>query len=264
MKVMAEAVNQHVQPVASRKMQTLPPLTLNAAMRWDAVTRLLPLELGDVLEIGCGRGGFAARLAERAGRLLGIEPDAASFASARANLDGRATILNITFDELPADLRFDTLCAFEVLEHIKDDRASLSAWTDRLRPGGTLLLSMPAWNRRMSDFDMMVGHFRRYDPSELHVMLDEAGLIDIKIELYGFPLGLMLEQLRNGIARMRPTDDLAGRSYAARTAGSGRLWQPDRGILGRIVTMMAIPPVRLQRLFPDRGVGLVARARRPI
>lgn len=251
------------QAAPDRRAKSLPPLTPNANLRWDVVSRLLPKAPGDLLEIGCGRGGFAARLARRATRLVAIEPDEQCFARACNNLSEQATVLNIMSDALPPSWTFDTICAFEVLEHIEDDRAALAEWVGRLRPGGTILLSVPAFQERMSHCDILAGHFRRYDPALMQARLKEAGLVDIELELYGFPLGLVLENLRNRIAKKRLARSLVPDDYAARTAGSGRLFQPDRGLVGSLVMAGSVPPVLLQRLFPNRGVGLVAKACRP-
>lgn len=262
---MTEATNQlaGARIADSRDRRSLPPLTPNAAMRWDVVSRLLPKDPGELLEIGCGRGGFAARLARRARRVVAVEPDAQCFARAIENIGGDGTVLNIMSDALPSSWTFDTVCAFEVLEHIEDDRSALDEWIERLRPGGTLLLSMPAHAHRMSEFDIMVGHYRRYDPPELRTLLQEAGLVDVEIELYGFPVGWVLEARRNLIGKKRLARSQVAEAMDERTAGSGRLFQPDRGFVGTILTIGSIFPVLLQRLFPNRGVGLVARARRP-
>ncbi len=90
--------------------RSLPPLTPGAAMRWDMVHRLLPIDPGDLLEIGCGQGGFAVRMAARSRTFLGVEPDPQSFATAQRRLPG--AILNIDADDLPPGQTFDTVCAF--------------------------------------------------------------------------------------------------------------------------------------------------------
>lgn len=59
-------------------MTPLPPLTPNAWLRWDLVSRLLPENAYAVLEIGCGQGGFGVRLS-RMYRYVGLEPDPESF-----------------------------------------------------------------------------------------------------------------------------------------------------------------------------------------
>ena len=64
---------------------TLPPLAANAWLRWDVTRRLVPDDARTVLEVGCGGGGFGARLS--VGRdYLGVEPDATSSATARARV----------------------------------------------------------------------------------------------------------------------------------------------------------------------------------
>ncbi|MDQ1667431.1 MAG: hypothetical protein QOH75_3462, partial [Actinomycetota bacterium] len=56
---------------------SLPPLSPNGWLRWDVVSRLLPPTGVDVLEVGCGQGGFAARLAQSYD-YVGVEPDSVS------------------------------------------------------------------------------------------------------------------------------------------------------------------------------------------
>lgn len=251
------------QGAPSPRRRGLPPLTPNASLRWDVLSRLLPENVGHALEVGCGRGAAAARIARRAQSYVAVEPDALSYAVARENLQGIATVHNCMSFELPGDQRFDTLCAFEVLEHIEDDAAALAEWRARLVPGGHLFLSVPAWQHRYALFDRIVGHFRRYDPDQLRLRLEQAGFVDVHVEPFGFPAGHLLEAFRNFAARRLLAKGLGERDIAERTAGSGRLFQPERGLSGFATAMAARPMVWLQRLFRGRGVGLVARARLP-
>ena len=66
-------------------VNALAPLAPNAWLRYDTVARMLPAGIVDVLEIGCGQGGFAARLAQRY-RYLGVEPDHASWTVAERRI----------------------------------------------------------------------------------------------------------------------------------------------------------------------------------
>ncbi|GAA1710525.1 hypothetical protein GCM10009809_03580 [Isoptericola hypogeus] len=237
-----------------------PPLTLYGNLRWDVVAPLLPARLDRVLEVGCGQGAVAVRLAQRAASYTGVELDEASATVARDRVTDAGTggvVLHGSLDALEDDERFDLVCAFEVIEHIEDDGAALAEWAGRLAPGGTLLVSTPAWQSRFGPMDSAVGHFRRYDPPVLRDLLASAGLTGVGLRLYGMPLGYALEAVRNRLARRRPGLREEG-SVAERTARSGRLFQPTTATQGRLVRAGTWPFRLAQRGFPRTGTGLVA------
>ncbi len=240
---------------------TLPPLSANAWLRWDLVSRLLPASARDVLEIGCGQGGFAARLA-RQYRYVGLEPDPVSYEVAVQRLaatGGNGEIRNGDLSLLGPEERFDIVCAFEVIEHIEDDRRALSQWAARLRPGGHLLLSTPAFQHRFAAADDMAGHFRRYHPQALARLLGEIGLERVLVRQFGGPLGYVLEFARNQVGKRWAAAN-AGASKADRTSGSGRLLQPSTRLQGAVTEYGTLPFRVIQRAFPNHGPGLVARA----
>ena len=108
----------------------------------------------------------------------------------------------------------------------------------------------------------MAGHFRRYDPEAMAVLLTSCGFTDIQVRQYGFPLGYLLEAARNQIARRRLAAS-PGQSLAERTAGSGRLLQPSGGAIGAVNRWGTAPFRVVQRAFPNTGTGLVVLARLP-
>jgi SAM-dependent methyltransferase len=236
-------------------------LTPNAWLRYGAIERMLPAGLTDVLEIGCGQGALGARLAQRY-RYLGVEPDKTSWTVAQRRIAavGRGEVRNTTVETV--DEQFDLVCAFEVLEHIEDDAAAVKEWVSRLRPGGWLLLSVPAYQRRYGPADELVGHFRRYDPEALVMLLRSCGLTNVGVRHYGFPLGYVLEAGRDLIARRRLAA-AASLSVAERTAGSGRLLQPTGALRGAVTRWGTAPFRVMQEVFPGTGTGLVAVARLP-
>jgi SAM-dependent methyltransferase len=238
----------------------LAPLTPNAWLRFDMISRMLPPGVTDVLEVGCGQGALGARLAQRY-TYLGVEPDESSCGVARQRVAamGAGEVRQVSVAEL-GERRFDLVCAFEVLEHIEDDAAALAEWAARLRPGGWLLLSVPAHQSRFGPADELVGHFRRYDPDALAELLRRCGFTDVDLRQYGMPLGYVLEAGRNAIGKRR-LGKAADLSVQERTAGSGRLLQPSGGLRGA-ATRWATAPFRMaQRAFPNTGPGLIARAR---
>jgi SAM-dependent methyltransferase len=156
---------------------------------------------------------------------------------------------------LDAGQKFDLLCAFEVIEHIEDDAAALSAWLSRLVPGGAVLVSVPAWPQRFGTWDRLVGHCRRYTPDQLDSTLREAGCATAEHVLYGWPLGFVTESVRNLISSRKP-DAQDQSSMSSRTAASGRLLQPNR-LAGLAVRIGVAPFAAVQKCRPTAGVGLI-------
>lgn len=243
---------------------TLPPLSPNAWMRWDTISRLLPADTRDVLEVGCGQGGFATRLAVRFPSYTAVELDETSYGVAKARLRavGRGEVHHGDLSVLPADQRFDLVCAFEVIEHIEDDRKALAEWAERLRPGGWLVLSTPAFQHRFAPADTMAGHFRRYDPPVMNDLLHDIGLRNVHVQQFGGPLGYGLEAGRNYIGKRRVSAN-ASASKAELTSGSGRLFQPSSKLQGAVTQYGTLPFRLLQRAVPGHGPGLVAKAQLP-
>jgi SAM-dependent methyltransferase len=66
-----------------------------------------------------------------------------------------------------ADAAFDLVCALDIVEHVEDDDGALSEISRVVRPGGTVLVSMPLHPSRWTAFDDFVGHKRRYEPAQL-------------------------------------------------------------------------------------------------
>ena len=122
----------------------------------------LPLpDPAEVLEVGCGTGGNLALLAAY-GHLFACEPDdeARTLAAER----GLAQVAPGTLpDALPFGTQpFDLIALLDVLEHVEADRDSLRALHARLKPGGFLLLTVPAYRCLWSPHDEANHHVRRY------------------------------------------------------------------------------------------------------
>lgn len=244
------------------KRDPLPPLAIRAWLRYDVVRRAIDrLKPSTALEIGCGQGAFGARLAGDV-KYLGVEPDATSYQTARGRIEPRGgTVIHGIHQVVPTGTTYDLVCAFEVLEHIDDDIGALAEWVPLVRPGGHLMLSVPAFQERFAAMDTHAGHFRRYNAAELKARLVGAGLTDVKITVYAWPLGYALEAVRNRIAAKQLAS--GDSSIEDLTAGSGRYLQPSGRAVGAVVEAATIPFRYLQRARPNAGTGLVAVARRP-
>ncbi len=134
----------------------------------------LPLPAGArVLDAGCGSGRTLDELTAY-GEVSGIEldPDAAQAARAR----GRGEVCVGRLEQLPwEDDTFDLITCLDVIEHTPDDRLTLRELRRVCRPGGWLLVTVPAYQWLWSSHDELNHHFRRYDRARLGAAADDAG-----------------------------------------------------------------------------------------
>lgn len=231
------------------------------------VERLAPTAC---LDIGCGPAALLYEWRQRGIDAHGLEMSAHARALAHALLDGTGARLHENPEPDWAG-RFPLVCAFEVLEHIEDDRAALRQWNDWIAPGGHLLLSVPAHPSRFNAADRWAGHFRRYTREELAGKLRESGLQVQAIECYGFPLANLLEGPRaflygRQLKNQQDAPEIGGRE---RTEQSGT----NRAVDSRFWPVLASPPAsgllwcceQLQRAFlkTNLGNGFLALARKP-
>ena len=125
-----------------------------------------------ILDVGCGDGLFFEQLS-RFGEVDGLEPDAALVADPRWRDRIRVEAIG---PEFRGAGDYDLVLMLDVLEHIGDDGEALTAARSALRPGGRLLLTVPALGWLWSRHDEVNGHHRRYDPRGLRRVLAASGL----------------------------------------------------------------------------------------
>lgn len=136
----------------------------------DAV---LPPPPRRLVELGCGTGNVLQALG-RFGEAIGVEydPDLRAIGVA-AGLDIRAGALP---DDIPlADGAADAVLLLDVIEHLDDDRAALRTARRLLRPGGVLVVTVPAYAWMWSGHDVALGHRRRYTARAVRRLLGDGG-----------------------------------------------------------------------------------------
>lgn len=119
-----------------------------------------------ILEIGCGTGANLQILSQH-GALSAMEYD--ETAKRIANELGICRVLaGCLPNSVPyEDASFDLICLLDVLEHIEDDQAALARVLRLLKPGGLLLVTVPAYQWLWSEHDVAHGHYRRYTTRDL-------------------------------------------------------------------------------------------------
>lgn len=145
---------------------------------------------GRFLELGAGTGTMTRLFLDRGFSGICFDVSEDSLAILSKNLeDYRDTVATSSELAYFDPETFDYIFAFEVLEHIDKDLNALESWTKKLKPGGRVLLSVPAHQRKYSEEDQFVGHVRRYEKEQLRQLMTAAGYEHVLIYSYGFPLG---------------------------------------------------------------------------
>lgn len=127
-----------------------------------------------LLDVGCGTGGVLQAFAGR-GAVVGIDRDELALLFCRGRgLDKvvRGSALALPF----AAGAFDVCVMMDVLEHVDDEGALLGEARRVLRPGGAVIVSVPAFRALWSQHDVTFEHLRRYRRGELEARVRAAGL----------------------------------------------------------------------------------------
>jgi 2-polyprenyl-3-methyl-5-hydroxy-6-metoxy-1,4-benzoquinol methylase len=128
----------------------------------------------EILDVGCGDGLFFSRL-RAFGSVRGIETDVSLV---RADNPDRAFIYSQPLgDPQYEGWRFDLITALDVIEHIADDRHAVATMISMLKPGGYLLLTVPAFMALWDEHDEVNQHFRRYTAETLAPLVTASATI---------------------------------------------------------------------------------------
>jgi SAM-dependent methyltransferase len=129
-----------------------------------------------ILDVGCGTGGMMPHL-ERFGTVVGVDLSDRALSFAKRREQGK--LVQAGLPSLPfASESFDLLTSFDVIYHrsVVDDVEALSEMARLLRPGGKLLLRVPAYDWLRGRHDHAVHTRHRYGKRELREKLSRAGL----------------------------------------------------------------------------------------
>ena len=155
-----------------------------------------------VLDAGCGWGTTFKGLEKRGFRVVGA--DISRDALSKLDRPGRDLVEFDLTAPLPGGVEpFDAVLALDVIEHLDDDRAALSQLGNLARPGGVVVVSVPALPDLFTEFDAIQGHRRRYLPETLRSAFEGSGLTVERLFWWGEWMVPMLRRQR-GKPRSKP------------------------------------------------------------
>ncbi len=173
------------------------------------LARQLPPGPARVLDAGCGTGGLITTLrgANADWRLTGLDfmPLACSLARERTGVE----IVEGSITQLPfADASFEAVVSVDVLCQVEEAAAALREFARVVRPGGIVLINVPAFMALWSYHDDTCETKHRYTRPELSALFAAAGLrVDFATYVNLLPLPLIVAR-RKLFRPARPTSDV--------------------------------------------------------
>lgn len=139
-----------------------------------------------VAEVGAGVGSVSRLILEKdVALLLAFEPSSNLYPLLQENLSAEERVRTINdFFSPRYETGLDSVLYINVLEHIEDDGAELGRAHAALKPGGHLVIFVPALSWLYSEFDRQIGHYRRYTKSGLCHLVEDTGFHLTKVRYF--------------------------------------------------------------------------------
>ncbi|MEO7913180.1 MAG: class I SAM-dependent methyltransferase [Roseiflexaceae bacterium] len=225
----------------------------------DVVLSLLRGLRGRALDLGCGSGRMAANLAAAGFNVEGIDVEQRAVAIGQRIMARRGLAARLYAGDVYDPLQpvaaggYDVVVCTEVLEHVGAWRELLARGGELLRPGGTLIVSVPRDPRQFSVLDSYAGHLRRFRDHELLAEL-KSGYEQITVRRLGFPSMRMIVWAYTSVLK------LTNRSHASQ---SQSLWR-EPSLAKRLAVAAFYRLLKFDNLFAHLPLGatLVVRAKK--
>jgi SAM-dependent methyltransferase len=173
--------------------------------RWF-VELAIPYLGDDPIEIGSGLGDYAIEWADRIPRFTATEADPERLVRLKERMVDRPGVA-VREVLLPSEDtgQYSAAVSYNVLEHIEDHVGALRSIAQLVRPGGAIVLIVPAFMFAMSPVDVATGHVRRYTKKTMRSALTEAGL-EVERLQYANALGLIGYYAATSLFKLTPKE----------------------------------------------------------
>jgi SAM-dependent methyltransferase len=191
-----QSMNEAILVDLRRRVNRHPWWRARARFTVALLARLGVAPPATVLDAGCG-WGVTLEWLERCGyRCTGLDVSRRVLEQLdRSNRELIEADLTLPLPERAQP--YDTVLALDVIEHVDDDGAALASLGQLIRPGGVLVLSVPALPEFFTEFDRIQGHRRRYTPEMLSTAFEYSGLELEQTMWWGQWLVPLLKRQRN-------------------------------------------------------------------
>ena len=212
-----------------------------------------------ILDVGCGTGGMLPALDEF-GTVTGLEMEPDAVAWAQQQLGG--TDIEVRQGSLPEGIPegpWDLITAFDVIEHLDDDDAVLQRIHASLRPGGHIMVTVPAYMFLWSPHDDLNQHKRRYTRRQLVERLRAAGFTVERSSYFNtwlFPIVAAVRMVKRG----RRHQDVS--TEAVDPAGDSDFSMPGPAVNAALRHLFASERFLLRGIRLPAGVSILAVGRR--
>lgn len=203
---------------------------------------------GNVLEVGAGNGRISrltkAQVLLKSLTLTEPSPLFAGRLKKVFKEDGKVDIYDCEIGNLPTNMKdyFDVVYSVHVLEHIKDDKLFFGEMIGLVRPGGTLIISVPAVPFLFSDLDREIGHYRRYNQPMLRQLVGEKGFKIVALRYSDF-LGVIGSFFVSKISRI--TYKKTGKNNGKIFFKMARIHSQVIVPIGSLLEKLIAPPIGL-------------------
>ncbi|WP_224407135.1 bifunctional 2-polyprenyl-6-hydroxyphenol methylase/3-demethylubiquinol 3-O-methyltransferase UbiG [Afifella sp. IM 167] len=213
--------------------------------------RVDPAKSLRAFDIGCGHGVVQTQLAGATGWTTdGCELNRPSLDLNR-NPRGTSFRYNIHDRRPSLEGAYDAVILFDVIEHIEEPVEFLRSAIWHLKPGGMVLVNVPALQSLFSRYDTEAGHFRRYDKHMLRSQLEAAGLEPADLRYWGLSLVPVLWVRKQVISRAGSAEEVMRLGFRPPSASVNAAFE----VLGKAErALFRTPPV---------GTSLMAAAFKP-